>query len=90
LPNPIHAIGRLVEKVSRFQVPAKPKTTFNVGKISGGTSVNSIAATATIEIDMRSESPSELAKLDAAYKQAVEQALARRKRTLAKCGETNS
>jgi acetylornithine deacetylase/succinyl-diaminopimelate desuccinylase-like protein len=75
LPNPIHAIGRLVEKVSRFQVPAKPKTTFNVGKISGGTSVNSIAASASIEIDMRSEDPSELAKLDAVYKQVVEQAL---------------
>lgn len=75
LPNPIHALGRLVEKVSRFQVPTKPKTTFNVGKITGGTSVNSIAASATIEIDMRSESPSELAKLDAAYKQVVEQAL---------------
>lgn len=75
MPNPIHALGRLIEKVSRFQVPQKPKTTFNVGKISGGTSVNSISQTATLEIDMRSEAPQELQKLDAAYKQAVEQAL---------------
>jgi acetylornithine deacetylase/succinyl-diaminopimelate desuccinylase-like protein len=75
MPNPIHALGRLMEKVSRFQVPAKPKTTFNVGKVAGGTSVNSIAQTATLEIDMRSEAPEELLKLDAAYKQAVEQAL---------------
>ncbi|MDQ4123667.1 MAG: M20/M25/M40 family metallo-hydrolase [Acidobacteriota bacterium] len=75
MPNPIHALGRLIEKVSRFQVPQKPKTTFNVGKIGGGTSVNSISQNATLEIDMRSEEPQELAKLDAAYKQAVEQAL---------------
>ena len=75
MPNPVHALGRLIEKVSRFQVPQKPKTTFNVGKIGGGTSVNSISQTATLEIDMRSEDPQELLKLDAAYKQAVEQAL---------------
>jgi len=75
LPNPIHALGRLIEKVSRFQVPAQPKTTFNVGKIGGGTSVNSISQTAVLEVDMRSEDPKELAKLDAAYKQAVEQSL---------------
>lgn len=75
IPNPIHALGRLIEKTSRFQVPNKPKTTFNVGKIAGGTSVNSISQTATLEIDMRSEEPQELQKLDAAYKQAVEQAL---------------
>jgi tripeptide aminopeptidase len=76
MPNPIHALGRLIEKVSRFQVPEKPKTTFNVGKISGGTSVNSISQTATLEVDMRSEDPKELAKLDAAYKKAVEESLA--------------
>ena len=75
MPNPIHALGRLIEKVSHFQVPQKPKTTFNVGKIGGGTSVNSISQNATLEIDMRSEEPQELLRLDAAYKQAVEQAL---------------
>ncbi len=75
LPNPIHALGRLIEKVSRFQVPQKPKTTFNVGKIAGGTSVNSIAANAVLEVDMRSEDANELAKLDAAYRKAVEQSL---------------
>ena len=75
LPNPIHALGRLIEKVSRFQVPLQPKTTFNVGKIAGGTSVNSIAANAVLEVDMRSENAQELAKLDAAYQQAVQEAL---------------
>ena len=71
LPNPIHALGRLIEKVSKFQVPNKPKTTFNVGKIEGGTSVNSIARTASLEMDMRSESAEELAKIDADFKKAV-------------------
>jgi tripeptide aminopeptidase len=75
LPNPIHALGRFIEKVSRFQVPESPKTTFNVGRIEGGTSVNSIAQTASLEIDMRSENAQELAKLDAEFKRAAQLAL---------------
>lgn len=75
LPSPIHALGRAIEKISRFEVPKQPKTTFNVGRIEGGTSVNSIAHTAWMEVDMRSESATELAKVDAAFKQAVQAAL---------------
>lgn len=75
LPNPIHALGRLIEKVSRFQVPTKPKTTFNVGMIDGGTSVNSIARTASLEMDLRSESAEELAKIDAEFKKAAQTSL---------------
>jgi tripeptide aminopeptidase len=75
LPNPIHALGRAMEKISRFQVPKQPKTVFNVGRIGGGTSVNSIAHTAWMEVDMRSESAAELTKLDAEFKRAVQAAL---------------
>jgi tripeptide aminopeptidase len=75
LPNPIHALGRLIEKVSRFRVPRSPKTTFNVGRIEGGTSVNSIARTASLEMDMRSESAEELVKIDAEFKKAAQLAL---------------
>ncbi len=75
MQNPIHALGRAIEKISRFQVPQQPKTTFNVGRIEGGTSVNSIAHTAWMEMDMRSESAAELAKLDAAFKRAVNEAV---------------
>ena len=75
LVNPIHALGRAIEKISRFKVPANPKTTFNVGRIEGGTSVNSIAHTASFEMDMRSESTEELAKIDAEFKAAIQQAL---------------
>ncbi len=75
LPNPIHALGRLIEKVSRFQVVAKPKTTFNVGRVEGGTSVNSIARTASLEMDMRSESATELEKINQEFKRAAQAAL---------------
>ncbi len=75
LPSPIHAMGRAIEKISRFEVPNQPKTTFNVGKIEGGTSVNSIAHTAWMEVDMRSVSAEELGKLEARFKQAVQAAI---------------
>src|SRR5687767_11896693 len=42
IPNPLHALGRAVETISQFEVPADPKTTFNVGRVGGGTSVNAI------------------------------------------------
>jgi len=75
LPSPIHALGRAIEKISRFEVPKNPKTTFNVGRINGGTSINSIAHTAWMEVDMRSESASELAKLDSRFRLAVQAAV---------------
>jgi acetylornithine deacetylase/succinyl-diaminopimelate desuccinylase-like protein len=75
LPSPIHALGRAVEKISRFKAPGQPKTTFTVGRIEGGTSVNSIAHTAWMEVDMRSESAAELSKLDGQLKSAVSTAL---------------
>jgi len=75
MPNPIHALGRAIEKISRFVVPKQPKTTFNVGRIEGGTSVNSIAHTAWMEVDMRSESAASLAAVDADFKKAMHSAL---------------
>jgi tripeptide aminopeptidase len=75
LPSPIHALGRAMEKIARFEVPKTPKTTFNVGRIEGGTSVNAIAHTAWMEVDMRSESGAALAKLDAQFQQAIQAAL---------------
>ena len=76
IANPIHALGRAIEAISRLEVPADPKTTFNVGRIGGGTSVNSIAAEAWMEIDMRSADKSSLATLDEQIGKALEQALA--------------
>jgi acetylornithine deacetylase/succinyl-diaminopimelate desuccinylase-like protein len=70
-PNAAHALGRIIARLASFEVPSKPKTTFNVGKIGGGTTVNAIAEEATMEVDMRSESPAELDKLEARFLEAV-------------------
>jgi acetylornithine deacetylase/succinyl-diaminopimelate desuccinylase-like protein len=64
IPNPIHALGRAVAGIGDVQVPTSPKTTFNVGVISGGTSVNSIPFSATMDLDMRSETAESLDALD--------------------------
>lgn len=63
IPSAIHEMSKLVTEISKLQLPEKPKTTFNVGRFIGGTSINTIAAEATIELDMRSESQLELNKL---------------------------
>lgn len=64
LVSAIHAMGRAITKIGDLQVPSEPKTTFTVGTVSGGTSVNSIAADAMFELDMRSNDAAELAKLE--------------------------
>ncbi len=75
MANPIHAVGRLIARISEFQTPAEPKTTFSVGVIRGGTSVNSIARDASFDLDMRSVDPNELEKLDKLFKLNAEAAL---------------
>ena len=74
LPNPASALGRAVAKIADLQVPANPRTTFNVGRIGGGTSVNAIPAESWMEVDLRSSDPSILASLDARLQQAVDAA----------------
>ena len=76
MPSPIHALGRAIAKISAIQVPRSPKTTFNVGIVEGGTSVNTISPLGSMDVDLRSESPDELAKLDASFRKAVGEALA--------------
>ena len=73
--NPIHALGRAIARVSDFDVPREPKTTFNVGRIGGGTSVNSIAFESWMEVDMRSADKAALASLEASFLKAVDDAL---------------
>src|SRR5262249_24005431 len=54
IPNPIVVLARAIAAFSEIQVPSTPKTTFNIGSISGGTSVNSIPESVTIRVDIRS------------------------------------
>jgi len=74
--NPIQALGRAMARIADFQVPREPKTTFNVGRIGGGTSVNAIPYEAWMEMDMRSADPAPLQSLDAKFHKAVDDAVA--------------
>ena len=56
----IHTLGRIITEISQMKVPRKPKTTYNVGVIEGGTSINTIAETASFLLDLRSEEPKSL------------------------------
>jgi len=76
LPSAIHAMGRAIAKISDLETPAEPKTTFTVGTVRGGTSVNAIAAEARMAVDMRSDSTEELLKLEARLLGLVKQAVA--------------
>jgi tripeptide aminopeptidase len=75
LPSAIHAMGRAIAKISDLQTPSEPKTTFTVGTVGGGTSVNAIAGEARMAVDMRSDSTEELLKLEARLLDLVKQAV---------------
>ncbi|HUN88794.1 MAG TPA: peptidase dimerization domain-containing protein, partial [Terriglobales bacterium] len=75
IPNPIVALARAVDEFSRVNVPNEPKTTFNVGTIAGGTSVNAIPESATMKVDLRSASSEEIAKLEKELRQALDEAV---------------
>ncbi len=75
LPNPAHAIGRAIARLAAYPVPKDPRTTFNVGRISGGTSVNSIPSSASMEVDLRSAGERGLQRLDAFFRRAMREAV---------------
>jgi len=68
-------MGRAIAKIDAFEVPVKPKTTFNVGRVGGGTAVNAIPFEAWMEVDMRSADKASLEALNAKYKAAVQEAI---------------
>ena len=71
-PNPIIGLARAIEQFSRTPVSTNPKTTFNIGSISGGTSVNSIPESASMKVDLRSTSGEELVRLEQALRESLE------------------
>ncbi len=71
MPNPINALVRASVRFINTKVPISPRTTFNIGQIEGGTSVNSIPYEAKLKVDIRSESEDELAKLDSALRECI-------------------
>src|ERR1700675_1582838 len=75
MANPIQAMGRAIAKIDAFEVPANPKTTFNVGRVGGGTSVNAIPFEAWMEVDMRSSDKPSLEAVNTKFKGAVKEAV---------------
>jgi acetylornithine deacetylase/succinyl-diaminopimelate desuccinylase-like protein len=72
--NPIIVLSRAIKTFSQTPVPATPKTTFNVGVIRGGTSVNSIPESASMRVDLRSTSMAEIDRLERALRSALQEA----------------
>jgi tripeptide aminopeptidase len=73
--NPVQAMGRAIAKISQLRVPAQPKTTFNVGRVGGGTSINAIPSECWMEIDLRSSDLASLTSLDARVRNVVDEAV---------------
>jgi len=71
MPNPINALVRASVRFINTRVPVAPRTTFNLGQIEGGTSVNSIPYEAKLKVDIRSESEDELVKLESALRECI-------------------
>jgi acetylornithine deacetylase/succinyl-diaminopimelate desuccinylase-like protein len=71
MPNPINALVRGSVRFINTKVPASPRTTFNIGQMEGGTSVNSIPHEARLKVDVRSESEEELARLESALRECI-------------------
>ena len=78
LANPAHALGRAIRNfdvVGDSLTSSGPRTSYNVGVLEGGTSVNSIPFEVSMDVDMRSESPASLERIDAALHEAVRRAV---------------
>jgi acetylornithine deacetylase/succinyl-diaminopimelate desuccinylase-like protein len=71
MPNPINALVRGSVRFINTKVPSSPRTTFNIGQIEGGTSVNSIPYEARLKVDIRSESDDELTRLESALRECI-------------------
>lgn len=71
LPNPINALVRGSVRFINTKVPVSPRTTFNLGQVEGGTSVNSIPYEAKLKVDLRSESEDEITRMETALRECV-------------------
>src|SRR4029077_5670159 len=71
MPNPINALVRGSVRFINTKIPVSPRTTFNLGQVEGGTSVNSIPHEAKLKVDLRSESEDELVRLESALRDCI-------------------
>jgi acetylornithine deacetylase/succinyl-diaminopimelate desuccinylase-like protein len=75
LVNPAFALGNAITKLSKMIVPVRPRTTFNVGVVGGGISVNSIPSESWMEVDIRSESKEELIRIENVFLRLLKEAV---------------
>jgi di/tripeptidase len=71
MPNPINALVRGSLRFINTKVPTAPRTTFNLGQIQGGTSVNSIPYEAILKVDLRSENEDEISRMESALHDCI-------------------
>jgi len=71
MPNPINALIRGSVRFINTKVPTNPRTTFNIGQVEGGTSVNSIPFEAKLKVDLRSEDEDEIVRMEAALRECI-------------------
>lgn len=71
MPNPINALVRGSLRFINTKIPTTPRTTFNLGQVEGGTSVNSIPHEAKLKVDLRSESEDEIVRLESAFRECM-------------------
>jgi di/tripeptidase len=79
MANPMHAMGRAIAHIADLPVPSRPRVTYNVGIVRGGTSVNTITPMAQMDIDMRSEDATALAEIDTRIRAAIAAGVAEEK-----------
>jgi acetylornithine deacetylase/succinyl-diaminopimelate desuccinylase-like protein len=79
-PSAIHAMGRAVAKIADIVTSSSPKTTFTVGTVHGGRTINAIASDAQIGIDMRSDDTQELGRLEEQVLALIDEAIAEENR----------
>ena len=75
-PNPAHVIGQLAQRLSQVELSRDPRATLTVARLGGGTSVNAIPSENWLELDMRSESPAELDRVEAQFRSQLAQSVA--------------
>jgi tripeptide aminopeptidase len=86
-PNPIVVLARAIESFRQTPLPVSPKTTFNIGVIRGGTSVNSIPESASMRVDIRSTSTPEIERLERALRSALDIAVASETKAMSQSGK---
>jgi acetylornithine deacetylase/succinyl-diaminopimelate desuccinylase-like protein len=72
--NPFHALGRVIARLADYHAPQEPRTTYNIGRVEGGESVNVIPQSASMDVDLRSASELELSRLEEFLLGAVDRA----------------